>query len=92
MTVSIHFCINQALSEPLRRQLYQVTDSKLLLASAIVSGFGGCLWDGYPRGAVSGWSFHKTKEDKRVDTLILLRREEQNTHGRSYRDKVQRRD
>jgi hypothetical protein len=24
---------------------------------AIVSGFGGCLWDGYPGGAVSGWSF-----------------------------------
>jgi hypothetical protein len=26
---------------------YQAPVSKLLLASAIVSGFGGCLWDGY---------------------------------------------
>jgi hypothetical protein len=57
MTVSIHFCISQALAEPLSRQLYQVPVSKLLLASAIVSGFGGCLWDGPPGGTVSGWSF-----------------------------------
>ena len=57
MAVSIHFCICQALAEPLRRQLYQAPVSKLLLASAIVSGFGGCLWDGSPGGAVSGWSF-----------------------------------
>ena len=51
--VSIHICICQALAEPLRRQLYQVPVSKLLLASAIVSGFGGCLWDGSPGGTVS---------------------------------------
>ena len=57
MSVSIHFCIRQALTDPLRRQLYQSPVSKLLLASAIVSGFGGCLWDGSPGGAVSGWSF-----------------------------------
>ena len=38
MTVSIYFCISQALAEPLRRQLYQPPVSKLLLASAIVSG------------------------------------------------------
>jgi hypothetical protein len=57
MTVSIHFYICQALAEPLRRQLNQVSVSKLLLASAIVSRFGGCLWDGSPGGAVSGWSF-----------------------------------
>jgi hypothetical protein len=57
MTVSIHFCICQSLAEPFRRQLYQGPVSKLLLASAIVSGFGGCLWDGSPDGAVSGWSF-----------------------------------
>jgi hypothetical protein len=55
MTVSIDFCISPALAEPLRRQLYQAPVSKLLLASAIVSGFGG-LWDGSPHGAVSGWS------------------------------------
>jgi hypothetical protein len=55
--VSIHFCICKALAEPLRRQLYQAPVSRFLLASAIVSGFGGCLWDGSPGGAVSGWSF-----------------------------------
>jgi hypothetical protein len=49
MAVSIHFCICQALAEPLRRQLYQAPVSKLLLASTIVSGFGGYLWDGFPR-------------------------------------------
>jgi hypothetical protein len=36
MAVSIHFCISQALAEPLRRELYQAPVSKLLLASAIV--------------------------------------------------------
>jgi hypothetical protein len=50
-------CIHQALAEPLRRQLYQAPVSKILLATTIVSGFGGCLWDGSPSGAVSGWSF-----------------------------------
>jgi hypothetical protein len=45
MAVSIHFCIYQALAEPLRGQLYQAPVSKLLLVSAIVSGFGGCIWD-----------------------------------------------
>jgi len=25
------------------------------MASAIVTGFGVCIWDGYPGGAVSGW-------------------------------------
>ena len=39
MTVSIHFCICQALAEPLRRELYQAPVSKLFLASAIVPGF-----------------------------------------------------
>jgi hypothetical protein len=43
MTVSIHFCISQTLAEPHRRQLYQAPVNKILLASAIVSGFGGCL-------------------------------------------------
>jgi hypothetical protein len=57
MTVSLHFCIFQALAEPLMRQLYQASVSKILLASAIVSVFGGCLWDGSPSGAVSGWLF-----------------------------------
>jgi hypothetical protein len=57
MIVSIHFCFCQTLAEPLRRQLYQALVSRLLLASAIVSGFGGCSWDESPSGAVSGWSF-----------------------------------
>jgi hypothetical protein len=53
MIVSIHFCICQALAELLSGQLYQAGVSKHLLASAIVPGFGGCLWDGSPSGAVS---------------------------------------
>jgi hypothetical protein len=57
ITVSIYFCICQALAEPLRRQLYQSTVSKILLASVIVSGFGGCLWDGSPGRAVTAWLF-----------------------------------
>jgi hypothetical protein len=40
MAVSNHFCICQALAEPLRRQLYQAPVSKHLLASMIVSWFG----------------------------------------------------
>jgi hypothetical protein len=57
ITVNIHFCIIQVLAEPLRRQLYQAPLSKLLLASKIVSGFGGCLWDGSTGGGVCGLSF-----------------------------------
>ena len=34
LAVSIHFCICQALTEPLRRQLYQAPVSRPLLASA----------------------------------------------------------
>jgi hypothetical protein len=55
--VSIHFCVCQAMADPLRSQLYQVPVSKLMLASVIVSGFSGGLWDVSPGGAVSGWSF-----------------------------------
>ena len=36
--------------------------SKHLLASTIMSGFGGCIWDGSPRGAVSGWPFLQSVE------------------------------
>jgi hypothetical protein len=38
------------------QEVYQVPVGKILLAYAIVSGFGGCLWDGSPGGAVAGWS------------------------------------
>jgi hypothetical protein len=54
---SIHICISQDMAEPLRRQLYQAPVGKHFLASAIVSGFGVCMWDGSPGGAVSGWPF-----------------------------------
>jgi hypothetical protein len=57
LAVSIYFCICQTLSEPPRRQQYQAPVSKHLLASAIVSGFGNCTWDGSPGGIVSGWPF-----------------------------------
>jgi hypothetical protein len=53
----IHICIGQALTEPLREQLYQAPFSKQSLASAIVSGFGVCMWNGSPDGAVFGWPF-----------------------------------
>ena len=53
MAVSMHFCIFQALAEPLMRKLYQAPVSKLLLGSTIVWWFGGCLWNGSPGGAVS---------------------------------------
>jgi hypothetical protein len=46
VAVSIHIFISQALSEPLRRQLYPDPVSKHFLASAIVSGFGVCMWSG----------------------------------------------
>jgi hypothetical protein len=57
LAASIHPCICQALVEALRRQLYQAPVSKHFLASALVSGFGDCIWDGFPSGAVSGWPF-----------------------------------
>jgi hypothetical protein len=60
MIASINFCICQTLAEPLIRQLYQAPVSRLLLASTIVSGFGGGLWDGSQSKAVSGWSFLKS--------------------------------
>ena len=28
-----------------------------LVGICLVSGFGGCLWDGFLSGAVSGWLF-----------------------------------
>jgi hypothetical protein len=60
--------ISQELAELLRRQLYQAPVTKLLLASTIVSGFGGCIWDGSPDAAVSGWSFLQSL----LHTLCLL--------------------
>jgi hypothetical protein len=53
MAVSIHFCISEVLTEPLRREVYQAPISKHLLASTILSGFGDCIWDGSPGESVS---------------------------------------
>ena len=39
MTVSIHFCICQALAEPLRRQLYQACASFIIGLLVLVSTF-----------------------------------------------------
>jgi hypothetical protein len=57
LAVSIHFCICQALAEPLRRLISHTLVSKLFLASTIVSEFGDSKWDGSPGGTLSGWSF-----------------------------------
>ena len=57
LAVSIRICVGQALAEPLRRQPYQAPVSKFSLASAVVSGFGKSIWDGFTGGAVSGWPF-----------------------------------
>jgi hypothetical protein len=46
LAVSFCICIGQVLEEPLRGHLYQDPISKGFLASAIVSGFGVCRWDG----------------------------------------------
>jgi hypothetical protein len=57
LAASICIYIGKALAEPLRRHPYQVPVSKHFLASAIVSGFGVCIWDGSLGEAVSRWSF-----------------------------------
>jgi len=52
LAVSICCCICHALAEPLRRQLYHTPISMHFLTSAILSGFGGCIyiWAGSPGG------------------------------------------
>ena len=57
LAASIHIYIGHALAKPLREELYQAPVSKHFLVLAIVSGFGDCIWDGCPCGAVSGWPF-----------------------------------
>ena len=54
LAVSTCLCICQAMEEPLRRQIYQAPVSMNFLSSAIVSGFGDCIWDGFPGGTVTG--------------------------------------
>jgi hypothetical protein len=55
MAVTTHFSMCLALAEPLRRHLYQASVIKLLLASTRVSEFGGCIGEGSPGVAFSGW-------------------------------------
>jgi len=57
LAASILASVSKALAESLWRHPYQVSVSKHFLSSAIVTGFSGCMWDGSPCGAVSGWSF-----------------------------------
>jgi hypothetical protein len=57
LTANICICIGPELAELLKRQLYPAPVSKHFLALAIVFGFGVCMWDGYPGGAISGWTF-----------------------------------
>ena len=67
--MSLHICIGQDLAEPLGRQLYQVPVSKHFLASAIVTGFGVCTWDGSSGGAVSGWPFLQSETESFIGLL-----------------------
>jgi hypothetical protein len=57
LAVSLPICIGQDLAELLRIQLYQAPVSKHFLVSTIASGFGVCMWDGSPGGALTGWPF-----------------------------------
>jgi hypothetical protein len=57
LAASICLFICQTLVEPHRKQLFQSPVSMHFLASTIVSGFGDCIWDESPGGAVSGWPF-----------------------------------
>jgi len=54
LATTILIGISGALAEPLRRHPYLALVSKYILVLGIVTGFGGCMWDGSPGGAVSG--------------------------------------
>ena len=57
LTASIRISIGHDLVEPLKRLLYQAPVSKHFLASAIVSGFVVCMWDGSPGGGCLWMAF-----------------------------------
>ena len=57
LTASIRISIGHDLVEPLKRLLYQDPVSKHFLASAIVSGFVVCMWDGSPGGGCLWMAF-----------------------------------
>jgi len=48
LVAGIYLCICHAMVESLKRQLYQAPVSMHFLASAIVPGFGDCIWHGSP--------------------------------------------
>ena len=68
LAVSICLCICQALAEPLKRQLYHASISMHFLATTKVSGFGVCICDKSPGGAVFGWPLLQTP----LHTLSLI--------------------
>jgi hypothetical protein len=57
MAESFHFCICQALAEPLRRQLYHALVSKYLLSYITVSSFGNYIGWNYI-GWIPTWDSH----------------------------------
>jgi hypothetical protein len=58
--MSIRLCICQALVEPPRKQLHQAPVRKHFLESAMLPGFGVCIWDGSLGEVVSRWPFLQT--------------------------------
>jgi hypothetical protein len=57
LAASICLSVCQVLEKPLRRQPYQAPVNKQFPVNTIVSGFGNCIWDGSPGGAVSEAAF-----------------------------------
>jgi hypothetical protein len=86
IAMSIHFCICQALAEPLRRQLCQAPVRKYLLAQCLglVTVYGmdpqvGQSLDGHSLSLCSTLcnSFHRyfvppSKKDRSIHTLVVL--------------------
>jgi hypothetical protein len=86
LAASIHPCICQALAGLLRRQPYQAPFRMHFLASTIVSGFGNCIWDGSPGGAIFGWPFLQSLLYTLFPYLLLwvfcsLSKKDQSTHA-----------
>ena len=73
LATSICICIGKALAKPLSRHPYQAHDNQYFLASAIVSGFGGCIWDGSQGGAVSGSPFLQYALRSTIDKWDLIK-------------------
>jgi hypothetical protein len=76
--MSIHLCI-VSFWQSLSRESYIRLLSHALLGIQSMSGFGDCLWDGSPGGAVSGWPFLQSLlhtlleplEDMKSETYII---------------------